>query len=77
MMRRAMQMFADMVNEKGGLHVGGMRYAVHFSWVSDGSSIPQVANATAHVIRDHDADYIIGPFSSGMTKYARKGPHGV
>jgi hypothetical protein len=71
-MRRSMQLFADVVNnERGGLRVGGARHAIHLQWISDGSSVLEVANATAYASRTNGgAHFLVGPFGSALTQYA-------
>lgn len=71
--RRCLQLFAQLVNARGGLKVGSQRLAVHASFVGDGSSLTQVTGALAHASRDGlGAHFLLGPFGSSLTKYAAK-----
>lgn len=68
MIRRSLQLFAEWMNsERGGLTVQGNRYALAFAWVDDASSKRQVANATVHAVRKHNADFVFGGYSSVRT----------
>ena len=71
MVRRATVLFLNHVNhERRGLLVGNKRYSMRVVRVGDGSSVEQVTNATAHAVRDHDADFVLAPYSSGLTRFA-------
>jgi hypothetical protein len=68
-MKRASMMFADLINgKKGGLSVGNSR-SVHFMFVGDGSSEEGTQLATERAIRE-DADFIMPPYSSHLTRAA-------
>ena len=71
-MRRCIEMAVSFINdERGGVHVGNKRLALHFMAVNDGSDMQQITNATAHASREGDgAHFLIGPFGSSLTKYA-------
>ena len=66
-----MSFFADFVNtRRNGLRVGGKRYAVHFTYVGDSSSTVLVAPAMQYAITAVGADFVTGPFTSGLTGVA-------
>ena len=46
--RRSVEVFVDMINDRGGLRVGRRRYAVHYQVVNDNSLFTHVTNATLH-----------------------------
>ena len=71
--RECLQIFAWLVNRRGGLFVGGERLAVHLTFVDDGSSLTQVTGALAHASRAAPgAHFLLGPYGSSLTKYATK-----
>jgi len=71
MMRRSVQLFADMLNnERGGVRIHGNSYGMRFQWVDDQSSKQQVTNATAHAVRGTNADFAFAGYSSGLTYYS-------
>ena len=68
---RSANVFADLVNgPRGGLHVGGKRLAVQFTFVGDHSAVVQVENATRFALLSSGADFALGPYSSGLTRLA-------
>ena len=71
-MRRSLGILADIVNDRGGLRVGGKRLAIHCRWYGDGSDVERVTNATAFASRDEPeaAHFLMGPYSSSLSKYA-------
>ena len=70
MLTRPLLIFADWLHKRGGLRAGGKRYGVRFSWVGDGSSAVQVANATARAMRNARARFAFSGYSSGLTWFA-------
>ena len=69
--RRSVEVFVDMINDRGGLRVGRRRYAVHYQVVNDNSLFTQVTNATLHASREQlGANFLLSPFGSSMTRYA-------
>lgn len=69
--RRCLEIFATLVNARGGLSVGGSHYAVQTSFVGFGSLITRVTGSVAQLSRGGaGAHFLIGPFGSSLTKYA-------
>ena len=72
-MRRAAEMWVDMVNvRRGGLTVGATQLGVTMTFVDDGSSATQVGPATRYGILVGEADFTIGPYTSYLTAIASK-----
>ena len=64
-------LFIDWLNsERGGLRVGGRRYAMRTVYVGDASDEYQVANATAVAVRGSATTFAMGPSSSSLTYFA-------
>ena len=73
MIRQSLNVFLDWLNGKrGGVRIGGQRFAMRFVWVDDSSSSDQVGPATAHATRKTGADFAFGGYSSGLTTHAAR-----
>lgn len=55
-------------NEKGGVDVGGTRYNVEIVYYDDESKADTASRLTEKLISDDKAQFILGPFSSGITQ---------
>ena len=70
-MRRSAELFTDLVNgPRGGLRIGNKRFAIHLTFVGDGSSKEFVANVTRYAILASGANFATAPYSSGLTELA-------
>ena len=71
---RSHSLFARWLNiERGGISLGGQRFALEFQTVGDGSAATQVTNATAHALRASiSAHFAAGGFSSDLTNLSAK-----
>ncbi len=56
------------VNEKGGIDVGGSKYNVEILHYDDESKADTAARLTEKLISEDKAQFILGPFSSGITQ---------
>ena len=73
--RQAIEFFVDVVNQRGGLRVGGKQLGVQAAFAGDASSPTQVARATAFVSRagggvQTGSDFLLGPTGSSLSQYA-------
>jgi branched-chain amino acid transport system substrate-binding protein len=56
------------VNDKGGIDVGGTKHAVEIVHYDDESKADTAARLTEKLISEDKAQFILGPFSSGITQ---------
>jgi branched-chain amino acid transport system substrate-binding protein len=56
------------INEKGGVMVGGKAYQLAVKYYDDESTPARGAQLAERLIRQDGVDYMLGPYSSGMTK---------
>ncbi len=56
------------VNDKGGLDVGGTRHTVEIVYYDDESKADTASRLTEKLISDDKVQFILGPFSSGITQ---------
>ena len=56
------------INEKGGVTVGGKSYQLAVKYYDDESTPARGAQLAERLIRQDGVDYMLGPYSSGMTK---------
>jgi len=77
-MQRSCDLFSRMLVGRGGIRVNATQVAdVKCVFIGDGSSQLQVANATSRLVHSEaggfaSADFLLGPYSSGLTTYASK-----
>ncbi|MEW5726171.1 MAG: amino acid ABC transporter substrate-binding protein, partial [Thermodesulfobacteriota bacterium] len=68
--KRGYDMWAEKINALGGIEVGGKRYKVKMVY-ADAQSQPSVAASAADRLAVQDkADFVLGPYASGITKAA-------
>ncbi|HZT19810.1 MAG TPA: amino acid ABC transporter substrate-binding protein, partial [Dongiaceae bacterium] len=65
--RRGYDFWAEAINKKGGIEVGGKRYAVQMSYGDDQSSPAVGADAAERLIVQDKVEVIMGPYTSGVT----------
>ncbi|AET68532.1 ABC-type branched-chain amino acid transport system, periplasmic component [Desulfosporosinus orientis DSM 765] len=61
-------LWADTVNQKGGIKVGDKSYQVKLVYADDQSDPSAGANAAERMITSEKVDFILGPYTSGVTK---------
>lgn len=72
-MRRNCELFTELVNTRGGIRLNeSARYAVRCVYMDDNASSLQVTNATSRLVTDWGADFVLGPYGSGLTLHAAK-----
>lgn len=62
------ELWADAVNKKGGIKVGDKSYPVKLVYADDQSDPTAGANAAERMITSEKVDFILGPYTSGVTK---------
>ncbi|MBX6323634.1 MAG: amino acid ABC transporter substrate-binding protein [Rhodospirillaceae bacterium] len=65
--RRGYDFWAETINAKGGVEVGGKRYKVEMFYGDDQSSPATGADAAARLISENEVEVIMGPYTSGVT----------
>ncbi|MFQ5855609.1 MAG: amino acid ABC transporter substrate-binding protein [Anaerolineae bacterium] len=69
MTRKGYDLWVDYVNnELGGLDVGGQKYLVEIVYYDDESDPETSAKLVEKLITEDKVDFILGPYSSGITK---------
>lgn len=58
----------DMINKSGGIKVGGKSYKVKVIYYDDESTPARGAQLAERLINQDKVDYLLGPYSSGLTK---------
>lgn len=56
------------INEKGGVKVGGKSYKLKMVYYDDESTPARAAQLVERLINQDHVDYMVGPYSSGLTK---------
>jgi branched-chain amino acid transport system substrate-binding protein len=56
------------INEKGGIKVGGKTYKIAIKYYDDESTPARGAQLAERLIKQDNVKFILGPYSSGMTK---------
>jgi len=59
---------AKVINEAGGVNVGGKSYKLTIKYYDDESTPARGAQLAERLIQQDGVDYMLGPYSSGMTK---------
>jgi branched-chain amino acid transport system substrate-binding protein len=65
--RDGVELWKDLVNEAGGIDVGGEKYMVEVIYYDDKSDAETSARLTEKLITEDEVDFLLGPFSSGLT----------
>jgi branched-chain amino acid transport system substrate-binding protein len=65
--KRGYDLWAQAVNEAGGIAVGGKKYQVKLFYADAQSNPSQGAAAAERLITQEQVDFILGPYSSGVT----------
>lgn len=66
-MKQGVELWQKFVNEKGGIDVGGEKYAVEVVFYDDKSDAGTGTKLTEKLITEDKVDFLFGPFSSGIT----------
>lgn len=61
------EIWADMVNARGGLDVGGTQREVEIIYYDDQSEPETAIKLTQRLISEDEVDFLFGPYSSGLT----------
>lgn len=59
---------AKVINDKGGIVVGGKKYKVVVKYYDDESTPARAAQLAERLINQDNVQYLLGPYSSGLTK---------
>jgi branched-chain amino acid transport system substrate-binding protein len=65
--KRGYDLWAQAVNEAGGVAIGGKKYPVKLFYADAQSNPSQGAAAAERLITQEGVDFILGPYSSGVT----------
>jgi len=65
--RRGYDFWAETVNQRGGIEVGGTKYKVTMVYADDQSKPATGADAAERLITQEKVDAIFGPYTSGVT----------
>ena len=65
--KRGVELWEKFVNEKGGIDVGGEKYAVEVIYYDDKSDAGTGTKLTEKLITEDKVDFLFGPFSSAIT----------
>lgn len=65
--KRGYDLWAQAVNEAGGIPVGGKKYPVKLFYADAQSNPSQGAAAAERLVTQEKVDFILGPYSSGVT----------
>ncbi len=65
--KRGYDLWAQAVNEAGGIAVGGKKYPVKLVYADAQSNPSQGAAAAERLITQEEVDFLLGPYSSGVT----------
>ncbi|PZN58587.1 MAG: ABC transporter substrate-binding protein, partial [Proteobacteria bacterium] len=65
--KRGYDLWADAVNEKGGVEVAGERFKVEMFYGDDQSNPATGADAAERLIVQNEVDVLFGPYTSGST----------
>lgn len=65
--RRGYELWSETVNKKGGIKVGDKSYQVKLIFADDQSDPNAGADAAQRMITSENVDFILGPYTSGVT----------
>ena len=65
--KRGYDLWADTVNSRGGIEIGGKKYKVTLIYADDQSTPATAAVAGERLITQEKVDFILGPYASGPT----------
>lgn len=67
LVKEGYEFWRDTVNEQGGIDVDGEKYKVELILYDDESKAPQAAKLTEKLITEDEVDFLLSPYSSGLT----------
>src|SRR3546814_370420 len=65
--RQGYDLWAEVMNERGGVEVGGERFQVEMFYGDDQSNPATGADAAERLIVQEEVDVLFGPYTSGVT----------
>ncbi len=65
--KRGYDLWAQAVNEQGGIEIGGKKYAVKLFYADDQSEPSVGASAAERLATQEKVDFVLGPYASGVT----------
>jgi len=65
--KRGYDLWADTINQQGGIEVGGEQYDVQLEYADAQSKPSAGANAASRMINEENVDAVLGPYSSNVT----------
>ncbi|MFO7264410.1 MAG: ABC transporter substrate-binding protein [Bacillaceae bacterium G1] len=65
--KRGYEIWAETVNEQGGIEIDGKKYRVELVYADDQSDPTSGADAAERMITSEKVDFILGPYTSGVT----------
>ena len=65
--RQGYELWAEVMNEKGGIEVGGDRFQIEMFYGDDQSNPATGADAAERLIVQEEVDVLFGPYTSGVT----------
>lgn len=65
--QRGYDLWAETVNQQGGIEIGGKKYTVSLVYADDQSTPAAAAVAGVRLITQEKVDFILGPYASGPT----------
>jgi branched-chain amino acid transport system substrate-binding protein len=68
--KRGYDLWANEVNAKGGIEIGGKKYKVELAYADDQSQPAQAASAAERLATQEKVDFVLGPYASGTTRAA-------
>jgi branched-chain amino acid transport system substrate-binding protein len=66
--QKGYDMAVDIINSKGGVEVGDKTYKLEVTYYDDESTPARGAQLAERLIEQDGVDFVLGPYSSGMTK---------
>lgn len=66
--QKGYDMAVDIINSKGGVEVGDKTYKLEVTYYDDESTPARGAQLAERLIQQDGVDFVLGPYSSGMTK---------
>ncbi|MDZ7749659.1 MAG: amino acid ABC transporter substrate-binding protein [Halofilum sp. (in: g-proteobacteria)] len=66
--RKGYDLAVEMINENGGVNVGGKNYMLEIQYYDDESTPARGTELAERLISQDGVEFMLGPYSSGMTK---------
>ena len=65
--RNGYELAAKLINDRGGVQVGGKSYKLQIKYYDDESTAARTAELVERLVQQDGIDYILGPYGSGPT----------